>query len=271
MVVRKRWCGDAARMRSSRLQRTEEKGQRWCSRRRRKMAVAKGWKLPCLGRCEEGRLLPRAGRKQIGKAEGEVEGNGIEAAVAIEEGAAVAAAVEGSTVVDEAMEAATFERDMTVRCSSDAVGRRDVAAIEEGDGFWVAAAMTKATAGMQLGTVEICDPSRRQKQGGWSERQQRCGRCRNSGERTAAAGSCGCDRGLEMVMAALQREVGEVATLGQRWQREITAIEAGSVVQVAMLAVAEGKKGDSSMKMAATGKKQCWDRWQRPLERTTEG
>ncbi|RZR99299.1 hypothetical protein BHM03_00028815 [Ensete ventricosum] len=54
---------------------------------------------------------------------------------------------EGSTVVGEATEATTFEQDVAVRYSSDATkrrqGRRDVATGEEGDGFWVVAAMTK--------------------------------------------------------------------------------------------------------------------------------
>ncbi|RWW24088.1 hypothetical protein GW17_00011636 [Ensete ventricosum] len=122
----------------------------------------------------------------------------------------------------------------------------------------------EAAVAMQLGTAEICDleeedGSRGRSRGSWSVRQQRCDRRRNSGERTAAAGSCGCGRGLEMAMAALQREA---AALGQRWQREIAAVEAGSIVLAAMLAAAEGKKGDDSAKMAATGKKQRWDRWQ---------
>ncbi|RRT52081.1 hypothetical protein B296_00050687 [Ensete ventricosum] len=36
----------------------------------------------------------------------------------------------------------------------------------------------------------------------------------------------------------------EGAPLGQRWQREIIAVEAGSIVQATMLAAAEGEKGD---------------------------
>ncbi|RRT36243.1 hypothetical protein B296_00048157 [Ensete ventricosum] len=64
-------------------------------------------------------------------------------------------------------------------------------------------------------------------------------------------GSCGCGRGMEMVMAALQR-----AILEQRWQREITTVKATSIVHAAMLIATEGKKGNGNVKMAVTGKKQ---------------
>ncbi|RZS23964.1 hypothetical protein BHM03_00056977 [Ensete ventricosum] len=74
-----------------------------------------------------------------------------------------------------------------------------------------------------------------------------------------------------MAMATLQREAREVAMLEQRWQQEIAVVEASSVMQALMLAAAKGKKGDGSAKMAATGKKQHWDRWQLSFERTAEG
>ncbi|RWW50981.1 hypothetical protein BHE74_00042701 [Ensete ventricosum] len=101
----------------------------------------------------------------------------------------------------------------------------------------------EATAAMQLGTVEFCDPSRV-----GSDACCNCyGRNRVVDEEDGSRGKSRDRSGRQQRL-----EAGEVAMLGQRWQQEIAVVEASSVMQTTMLAATEGKKGDGSDKEEAT-------------------
>ncbi|RWW34014.1 hypothetical protein GW17_00001240 [Ensete ventricosum] len=69
------------------------------------------------------------------------------------------------------------------------------------------------------GAVEEEGGSRDRSRGGWSGRQQRCGRHRNNGERIAIAGSCGCGSGLEMAASGRRRR-GVGTGTGYRWEKK---------------------------------------------------
>ncbi|RWW57595.1 hypothetical protein BHE74_00035612, partial [Ensete ventricosum] len=124
------------------------------------------------------------------------------ATAAVEEGATVAVPVEGNAMVGEAMK----EVDVAVRCSNDAA----VFAI------LVARAATLVAA---TSAVEEEGGSSDRSRGGWSGRQQRCGRHRNNGERIAIAGSCSCGSGLEMAASGRRRR-GVGTRTGYRWEKK---------------------------------------------------